>query len=173
MPYTGDAIEQIFRQEPAVAAMRRMADEGGDKLRWYVRENTPIDTGELRSSWEKSPVHHRRAAAHGEDTYEVEVFTEVDYAPHVEHGTGLWGPEHRKYLIEPKKPGGLLSWTDRRTGQRVFARRVWHPGSPGQHMMAFGAAKTEATMQAFLMPEVARWSKEQESMFAVARAMRH
>lgn len=172
--YEGDDLPTLFAQHPAQRALRRMAHTGGSVLKDRVEENTPIDTGELRASWTQSPVKHRRVSMLGaEDVYESEVSTDKDYAPDVEHGTGLWGPEHRKYLIEPKTPGGLLSWIDASTGQRVFARRVWHPGSPGQHMMAFGAAKTEATMTTFLIPDVDFWAAEQTKQFAVARAKRH
>ena len=36
----------------------------------------------------------------------------MEYAPYVNYGTGLWGPEHRKYLIEPIEPKKALSWID-------------------------------------------------------------
>lgn len=172
--YEGDDLPTLFDQTPATLTLRRMAHTGGSHLKARVEENTPIDSGDLRKSWKQGPVKHRRVTMLGaEDVYESEVTTDKDYADDVEHGTGLWGPEHRKYLIEPKKPGGLLSWIDASTGHRVFARRVWHPGSPGQHMMAFGAAKTEATMTNFLAPDVEFWVAEQTKQFAVARARRH
>jgi hypothetical protein len=56
----------------------------------------------------------------------------------------LWGPEHRKYLILPKRPGGFLAW--RGPGGMIFARAVWHPGSPGQHMVQIAAAAVEIEM---------------------------
>jgi very-short-patch-repair endonuclease len=82
---------------------------------------------------------------------------------HVEWGTGLWGPKHAKYLIVPKKPGGWLSWINPRTGQRVFARKVMHPGSPGAHMFAIGAHLTEAEFEERIAaPVLALWAREQE-----------
>ena len=68
----------------------------------------------------------------------------MDYAPHVEYGTGLWGPSGAKYPIYPKDPGGLLHWIDRDSGQHVFAKMVMHPGSPGQHMIAIAGSMAEA-----------------------------
>ena len=169
MSYVGDDIPTLFDQDPAREAMRGMAHRGGAELRRRVIQNTPIDTGRLRESWYQEPVRHHRGAP---DTYESVVATDVDYAIHVEHGTGLWGPEHKKYLITPKKPGGMLSWIGH-DGQRVFARYVWHPGSPGQYMMAYGLGKTEATMLPMIAPEVEHWRVEQTKRFAVAKARRH
>lgn len=90
---------------------------------------------------------------------------------HVEHGTGLWGPEHKRYLIEPKKPGGWLSWVQ--GGERVFRKRVWHPGSPGQFMMQAAAARTEATADEVMSPAALKWARLQESLVELARARRH
>ena len=72
----------------------------------------------------------------------------MEYAPYVEDGTGLWGPKHAKYEIKPKRPGGWLRWIDPMTGDPVFARRVMHPGWPGNHMFAIGAALTEQEFDA-------------------------
>ena len=48
------------------------------------------------------------------------------YAAAQDLGSGLYGPKRRKYLILPKKPGGVLAFKVR--GKMVFARRVMHPG---------------------------------------------
>ena len=94
--------------------------------------------------------------------YESGAETDVEYAPYVEHGTGLWGPRHAKYEIKPKRPDGWLRWIDPVTGDPVFAKRVMHPGSPGNHMFAFGAAIAEHEFDQFVQPILSRWAVEQE-----------
>lgn len=169
MGYVGDDLPSLFDRGPATKALRSMAALGGDTLLRYVKANTPVDKGRLRQSWYRTTVKpHRSIAGSG---YETSVETQTPYAAEVEHGTGLWGPEHKKYLIKPKKPGGSLSWVQ--GGRRVFAKSVWHPGSPGAHMMALGAVKTEATLEPALEPALVRWKIDTEHLFGVAKARRH
>lgn len=97
----------------------------------------------------------------------------------VEYGTGLWGPKHAKYTIYPSKPGGFLSWVTqtgftRKNGEyvppgtRVFAKKVEHPGSPGQHMFAMGAAKTEAEFSAAVSDLMHEWREATETAMKMA-----
>jgi hypothetical protein len=142
-PYVGGSLVSLFDEEPQAAtnlAMRRMAERGGDRMVDLTVQNTPIDKGNLRSSWYQIPTHKTHFAVW--DAYESGVATEVHYAPHVEHGTGLWGPKHAKYPITAKA-GGFLRWIDPASGKEVFAKKVMHPGSPGQHMIAIAAEVTE------------------------------
>lgn len=81
---------------------------------------------------------------------------------YVNYGTGLYGPEHRKYLILPKKPGGSLHWVDRLTGQDRFAKSVMHPGSPGHHMLEISASMLEASWVRLVRPVMNNWSREVE-----------
>lgn len=149
MPYVGGQLAPLFDSTPAKATLALMAHKGGDRMVELTVENTPIALGlgsgggNLRTSWYQRRVRRvRRGPLSG---WESGVATDVDYAPHVEFGTGLWGPEHRKYLIVPKKPGGWLAWRGP-GGEMIFARRVMHPGSPGQHMVATAAAAVEIEM---------------------------
>jgi len=48
----------------------------------------------------------------------------VEYAPAIEFGTG-------PFVIEPDE-AEALQWTDPETGEPVFAKKVEHPGIPGQ-----------------------------------------
>lgn len=134
---------------------RRSSEEFHEK----TVQNTPVDTTTLRESIKEKHVVRLKWGWSGG------IYTEIDYAPHVEYGTGLWGPKHAKYKIEPKKPGGVLAFYARMTtpegkailgadnnpieGGLVFARYVMHPGSPGNHMFTIGGAWAE-----FRLPQI-------------------
>lgn len=167
MPYVGGSLAVFCDPSPTERAAKRMTDNGGDKLHDLVVQNTPVDTRNLRTSWYRM-ARRARPTPFGM-AYESVVATEVDYAPYVEHGTGLWGPEHKKYLIVPKKPGGTLRWTNS-VGQTVFAARVMHPGSPGAYMMASSLAKMEVLYEVVQTPILRRWKVEQEAKAVEAMA---
>lgn len=140
-----------------------MCNTGGDALHGRIVENTPVRTGNLRTSWYRTP-----AVEEGQH-YRSYVRTEVDYAPFVNYGTGLYGPKHTKYLIEPVK-AKMLSWIDPKSAQRVYAHRVWHPGSEGAFMIEYGAAKTEAELQMVLARDLELFKREMEAQAAKAQA---
>jgi hypothetical protein len=87
----------------------------------------------------------------------------VEYAPYVEEGTGEYGPLHRRYRIRAKgSAGGGADFLRFVIGGRViFAKEVWHPGSPGHHMVAIAAAMTEAQLDRILEPVLEKWRREQ------------
>jgi hypothetical protein len=154
MPYVGGSLTSLFGAKAQAAtelAVRRMAEAGGDHMVDVTIQNTPIKTGNLRTSWYQLRTNKTHYAVW--PAYQSGVATDVTYAPHVEYGTGLWGPRHAKYPIEAKG-GGMLRWVDPKTGGEVFARRVMHPGSPGQHMVAIAAEMTEATADKTLYPPI-------------------
>ena len=164
MPYVGGTLAPLFAVEPVEVTMVRLADRGGERMVELTKENTPVDTRQLRNSWYQRRLRRvRRGRLTG---WESGVATDEDYAPHVEHGTGLWGPEHRRYLILPKRPGGSLRWRDPRTGRVIFARAVMHPGSPGQHMVqiAAGALEIEASDGLLFDPILREWVRAQEAL---------
>lgn len=164
MGFEGGRLAPLFELEPSKRAVRKMADTGGDSLHDYAVRNTPIDTGNLRSSWYRTRTKKRPTPV-GE-AFESEVKTDVNYAPYVENGTGLYGPTHAKYLIEPKNAKSL-SWMGP-GGSRVFASHVWHPGSPGQHMMASATAKVEALYEDIQKGNLRQWVRETEALEAKA-----
>lgn len=146
--YHGHATAAFFSVPEVERTLHELAKEGGDRLFWLIRSNTPIETGNLRASWTVLPVLVRRVGGAGvgaaTNAYIVKVVTEEDYAPYVEHGTGLFSPERRDfYDIRPRDPRGWLVWRDRATGQMRFAKLVRHPGSPGQAMVRISVAKLE------------------------------
>jgi Bacteriophage HK97-gp10, putative tail-component len=144
MGYRGAKLANVFADEPADVAARGIADDAADFMLTAAVEMTPVDTGHLKSSWEKSPTHRfvDHLARRG---WETGIETGVSYAPFVEWGTGLWGPKHAKYPIRPKKPDGWLHWVDD-AGDDHFAKLVMHPGSKGHHMAALAVAHTDAAL---------------------------
>lgn len=172
MSYEGALLSGWFSTDKVKRSCREMADKGGERMTTLTKEKTPVDTEALRLSiYQKVTV----AFPHPRGTiYESGCETNLDYAPHVEWGTGLWGPKRAKYLIVPRDPNGWLTWINPRTGKRVFAKRVMHPGSPGAHMFALGAALTEAEFERVIAgPIIAEWAREQERSnhtFVVVRA---
>lgn len=125
-----------------------------------VKERTPVDTRHLKESIsQKITVLYPRL---GTWVAESGTETNVEYAPHVEFGTGLWGPRAARYEIRPRNPNGWLSWIDAATGERIFAKRVMHPGSPGSHMFAIGASLTEHAFDRIVDPALQLWALEVE-----------
>lgn len=168
----GSLADMVRKSNDAVdPALRQMADDGGRVMTERTVENTPVETGELRASIKQKAVI--RVESVNGAAYESGAYTDVIYAAYVEEGTGLWGPKHAKYRIEPKTPGGVLAfYVNMKTpegkthfdgsynpveGNLVFARYVMHPGSPGQHMFAIGATFVEAEFDHLMQRGVEEW----------------
>lgn len=148
----------------------------------FIRQNTPVETTRLRDGWD-----HTDAVSTG-TSWRAFVLTDVDYAPYVEEGTGLWGPRRRKYKIEPKTPGGVLSFRPylRADGAvvldldnnptkdgRVFAKFVMHPGSPGAYMTKIGVQMAEHDEPVWSAGPLEDWARRvEQNMRRVARAHR-
>lgn len=158
--YEGGKLAPWFDAAPVKRACVKLAERGGRRLTELTRLKTPEDTGHLAASWSTKPVLIV-ANDRGEVVYESGTETGVDYGPFVEWGTGLWGPLHAKYLIEPKKPDGWLHWVGP-DGADVFAKRVWHPGSPGAHMVAISVGVLEAELHLLAEPILQEWARETE-----------
>ena len=159
MAYIGDRLQPLFRPEPLRVALHNIAEAGVDEMQNRVKENTPVDLGTLRASWIKTPAFPSRWF--GMPAWQARLLTDVEYAPYVEHGTGLFGPEHKTYEIRPKHKRAL-SWIDEESGKRVVAAKVNHPGSPGQHMLAIGVAMAEHQLPAVAQAPLEEWKREQE-----------
>jgi hypothetical protein len=145
MAYHGGSLASLFGAGPQAAtkqAALKMSAKGADRWHEVTAMNTPVRTGNLRTAWYTTPpVEVGYVIAVG---YRSGVHNDVKYAPYVEYGTGIYGPKHRPYPITPKDPNGMLAWRDPVTGRWVFAKKVMHPGSPGNHMLAIAAHVVEA-----------------------------
>lgn len=168
MGYRGGSLAPMFGNEPNNRAMRNMVRVGIREANAIAAQNTPVETGDLRENWQVTENISRTVTFLGL-AWEGSWFNDTPYAAYVEHGTGLYGPEHRKYLILPKKPGGVLHWVDRVTGQDRYARAVLHPGSPGHHMLAISANWLEATWRRLVRPVMRNWVREVERQADGAR----
>lgn len=167
-PYIGGKLAPWFDDRHINPTLRNMARLGARAGREFAQEETPVETGDLKRSWKEGRPHKVAGTSFPGTGYGAEWFTEIEYAIHVEHGTGLWGPEHRKYLILPKKPGGALHWVGK-GGEDVFAAVVLHPGSPGAHMLAKSATELEISMESILRPALSNWARVTERQNPFAR----
>lgn len=159
--YLGGKLSPWFGTDPVTITLRNMARLGVRRGKELTVDKTPVETGDLKASWQESDIHRVAGLLFVGDGYGAEWYTEVNYAAYVEHGTGLWGPEHREYLILPKHPGGTLHWVGP-DGVDVYAKSVLHPGSPGAHMVADAAAVLEVTLEPTLRPALKDWARETE-----------
>jgi hypothetical protein len=133
----------------------------------YAKEiavtNTPVLTGHLKAEWKESPADHfLKTMTFLGLGWQGSWYNDVEYALYVDEGTGLYGPEHRKYLILPKTPGGTLHWVDKLTGKDVYAKRVLHPGSPGHHMLQTSADALEVNWVGLMRPVLDNWAHQVE-----------
>jgi hypothetical protein len=166
MPYVGGSLTTLFDETAQMKTRnlaKTLAHKGGRRMETLARANTPVRTGELRASWYRTPVVEIDALLGR--AYRVTVANDTDYAAWVENGTGIYGPEHRPYVIVPKDPMGTLAWRDPKTGKMIFAKRVLHPGSPGNHMLAIAAHVVEYELDTGVLGgrEVAAWARSIET----------
>lgn len=166
MGYEGGSLVSLFgatAQKATAAVCPSIAHRAGERIEELAVANTPVDTGHLRQKWHRFPVV--KIATLVGDGYRVEVANDADYAAYVENGTGNFGPLHRPYVITPKDPNGVLSWRDPKTGQWIHAKRVLHPGSPGNHMLAIALHVTEYEVDAGIIGrrELHAWASAVEA----------
>lgn len=168
MGYVGGKLEPWFGQKPVDVLMRNAPVLVVAEGREIAEKNTPVDTGDLRANWTADKKAKRSVSLVGV-AWRASWGNDLEYAAYVNYGTGLYGPEHKKYLILPKKPGGTLHWVDRLTGQDVYAKSVMHPGSPGNYMLEISADFVEATWDKIIKPLLRVWAKttERQNPYAV------
>lgn len=154
---------------PTDRAAHRLADRVGARMAQRTIENTPVDTGDLRRD-----IRQKLVVIYvdelGRKVYESGSETGLYYGPYVEEGTGLWGPRHMKYEIKPRDPNGWLVFEPRApmgpfgeiegAGHKVYVKKVMHPGSPGNHMFAIGAAMAEHEVEIIAADVMSTWRAE-------------
>jgi hypothetical protein len=179
--YRGDTLADLADKLESVnmETGRRAAGDGLERFRHNIEINTPVETSRLRRSYKITPIHYGpvEGLAYAAYAWQGACFTEVEYAPYVEYGTGLWGPRHAKYEIKPKHPGGVLAFQPNlrhngsvvldiahnvQKGGTVFVRVVLHPGSPGASMFRIGAVITEHEADEWSYQALRYWESAME-----------
>ena len=165
MGYTGGEMADLFAMEPVEDCMEEITDRVGERLHDETVRNTPWDTRNLKTSWYREPVREVRRG--GGRAFRTVVATDVDYAPGVEHGTGLWGPAGAKYDIPSSgrmPPGRFMRWRDPATGDWIYAKAVKHPGSRGRHMLGRAMNTIEHEVDSIAAPVTRAWVRRQEAL---------
>lgn len=158
MPYVGPRLADHIDTGAGDRFCRRTAADAGDHWHFVTAQNTPVATGNLRTSWYKDPPISSNKTRHmGFPAYEVIIATDVPYAPYVEWDT-------KPHEIRPKPPNKALRFRDA-AGNEVFAARVQHPGTRGQHMLAIGAHMTEANLDSIALPAGELFVRELEEVW--------
>lgn len=164
MGYEGGVLEPLFQPELAEAAVRDMADEGGEWLLERVIANTPVSyhrvalqhqgfkvdraPGTLKRSWRLRP-NTERVRERGATGYSREVYTEDPVAPFVENDT-------RPHTIRPRHASHLVFrvWP---TGRLVRAKVVHHPGTRGAHMVLTAVNAAHVNFDRIVDEPLRRW----------------
>ena len=93
----------------------------GLRIEREAKKRAPVATNILRSSI------HTDISRRGQQTW-AKVGTDVHYAPYLEYGTGLYGPERRAYEIKPKTKKALAftarAGTQLATGRALFRSKT-------------------------------------------------
>ena len=120
-------LDKVSRLSPEIdgAVSRAMADEG---LSWRddVRDNTPVDTGDLRRSWTLTGPDKKGLK------FEMDLANNLEYVEFVEYG-------HRQ------EPGRFVP----AIGKRLVADYV-----PGSYMLRDGTRRLEETLKPAVQKEV-------------------
>ena len=120
-------LDKVESLSPRIdqAVYTAMADEG---LSWRddVRNNTPVDTGDLRRSWELTGPDKKGLK------FEMDLANKLEYAEHVEYG-------HRQ------EPGRFVP----AIGKRLKADFV-----PGSYMLRDGTRRLEESLKPAVQKEV-------------------
>lgn len=168
MGYVGGKTAPWFKSAPVDVFMNAAVVLVAGEAREIAEKNTPVDTGDLRENWKSDKKGHKAVTFVG-TALSAGWSNDLDYAAYVNYGTGLYGPEHKKYLILPKTPGGKLHWVDKKSGEDITAAGVMHPGSPGNYMLEISADYIEATWERLVQPLLRKWAKtmERQNPYAV------
>jgi hypothetical protein len=126
---------------------RRLVGIYGLKIEREAKRAVGVVTNTLRSSITMQLEGSGTTAA-------ARVGTNVKHAPHVNYGTGLWGPKKSKYEIRPKN-AKALAWATpvgrefRLTsgGQPVLGRNLYQKSKVGLRMESFRPGQRPAAFK--------------------------
>ena len=111
----------------------------------------PVTSGKLKKSWEKDRVGRWVLR----QTYVWKIYTNVEYAPHVEYGTS-------PHIITPRNSSRLV-WYDIR-GKHT-AKVVRHPGTKPVYMLTRAINQTKAMTPFIARPILRAWAKDQRHFY--------
>nr|DAZ27992.1 MAG TPA: putative tail component [Caudoviricetes sp.] len=94
---------------------RKGLERGAKKIQKNAKLLTPVDTGDLRNSIKTNS----KTTAEGA---EAQVYTNMEYAPYVEFGTGPIGNESGMELPEGMRARRITAWTYTPDGGKHFYR---------------------------------------------------
>ena len=109
-----EVASRLRNAGPIVRNTRKGLHQSGLAVQREAAQLVPGDTGRLRSSI-------RVEVDRSSNPTWAKVGPNVFYGPYVEFGTGIYGPRRRPIVPVRRR---FLSWVDRRTGRRIFARSV-------------------------------------------------
>lgn len=128
-------MEKVADEQVVAAWIEECLRDLAKKHIRKIKRRTPVNTGLLRESWKISSIKRNGAV------YEIEVYTEIEYAEYVEKGfRAHWVPGYwqGKQFVYDK---------DAKTGMQVGK-----PGTfvEGRFMMKFSEEDLEREMPAFM-----------------------
>ena len=107
-----DKYERSINKRVPVEVLIALAGQIEREVKDVMRGGIAHGTGRLWRSVRRKP---RAGVENLGRIKRISIGTNVKYAPYLELGTGLWGPNRAKYEIKPKRPGGVLHWHSRAT----------------------------------------------------------
>jgi hypothetical protein len=155
MPYIGPYLPNLIATDSGFIAGQMIVDDAMDYWHGMTARNTPVRTGNLRTSWYRVPSQGAdRTRRYGYPAYVAHLRTDVPYGPHVEWNT-------RPHIIRPVRAKALRFVA--KDGTVVFASMVRHPGTTGAHMMAIGAHLTEQNLDDIAEDGLRLWARLTEA----------
>lgn len=115
-------IEMIDEKYPEM--VNGLVSELGDRLVAKVKKKTPVDSGNLKRTWEKSDLERTGKSV------SVTVFNNTEYAQYVEYGyrrkkhfvPGYW--KNGKFVYDKSAKGGMIVSSGRVPGVFMLKRSV-------------------------------------------------
>jgi len=137
-----------FRQQLQAAgngATQKFIRDFMSEMAWRalaaIKKLTPVNTGLLRNSFQIGDLVQRG------DVYEVEVYTDTEYALHVEYGTkGHWTPgrwQGKSFVYDPSADTG-----------------IYFKAQPGRFMMKLGVEQVDRAMKSHFERHMRKWLKQ-------------